>query len=185
MQRKLEIIKYALRTRRPFLVPAILILLFFLISFLRGYHDYFKGLWDNFGDWTVAIATLFTAIAVWWSELADDWLESLPKKLTVVFEHNGAEIMRCNGAVLTSEADMRQLSQQIGRQMAGNQTLELKPMLDNWSKTLSKDKREVRYTVTIMLRNLTADLLQVRGRGNKLVWDPPFIQKPEEIAANG
>jgi len=173
---------FFLRTRWGF------ILLFILTLSWLGY-DYssnwtvaksFKEIWGKNIDPVISFATLLVAFSVWLSEAKTAWENSLPKKLTVIFFFDGAEVMRCNYAHLDHEADIRNLGQQIGLQMSGVKKL------DFYAPNIKRDKGEIckgkqgdifmHYTVRFTLIKLPEKI----EPGKCLLWDPPFKGKPEE-----
>lgn len=166
--------------RKVFVVVAAIVVLFFVL-FLLGWYSDVQTAWTEHLEWMVATATLVVALSVFFSEVRDEWYERLPKKLTVSFVYEGVEVMHCRDATLTGEGDIRAMSQQIGRQMVSmvkdkreEANLPLKPMLDNFTKRLIKDKREVNYTATINLRDLPQCLMVIYKNNQKLIWVSPF-----------
>ncbi len=187
----IEFIKYGLKTRA-------VIFIVFLVTFgvILGAFQIFdrlelKRFWDHFADWPTAVLTLFVAISVFISGLREEWKQSRPKKLSVTFTFEGKEVMRCDKATLSSEGDIRALSQQIGKQMAGG-NLKLKPILDTVSNRLAQDKNEIimLYTVSMSLWGLEVKpdnhdggdgrLKEVYRSGKKLVWSDPFSRETIE-----
>ncbi len=139
-----------------------------------------KVIWDREIDPIVGIATLIVALSVWFNETRSSWKSDLPKKLTVIFIHEGNEVMRCNYAHLDHEADIRNLGQQIGRQMNKDATLKF------YAPNIKRDKGEVcigkqgevfmHYTARFTLTELPENLEQ----GKCLLWKPPFKGKPKQ-----
>lgn len=181
-------IAYVYETRLKIICGiAVLILVFSLLFLFGGYGDVQKAWKDHF-DWMVTTATLLVALSVFFSEVREEWRESLPKKLTVSFVYQGAVVMKCENATLTGEADIRSLSQQIGRQIVTiikkeceDANLKLKPMLDNFSRRLDYEQREMHYAVTINLRELPNCLMNVYKRKKLLMWVAPFNEELNEV----
>ncbi|MDD5037492.1 MAG: hypothetical protein PHE55_22420 [Methylococcaceae bacterium] len=144
--------------------------------------------WNNFLDPIVGLGTLFTAIAVWFGEMNQDWLSSLPKQLTVEFYYQGRLFMRCENADLASEADIRALGQQIGGQMAAKdekskpELLLLKaPAIQYSDGKLNSDNTALCYQAIFELTALPEKLEQIKDDNVHLYWTPPFdhiIKKP-------
>ncbi len=190
----IELVKYACKEKKVIFITFVVALVAIILAFQNFDRANLKLFWDHFGDWPTAVLTLLIAVSVFFWELRQDWRESREKKLTVIFTYEDKEVMRCNNATLSSEADLRALSQQIGRQMA-KENLKLKPMLDNVKKELSDDKKEMHYEVSICLWQLEGEtssrsedpqgrLKGVFDRGSKLVWEPPFLEEPKEVKQN-
>lgn len=112
---------------KNYVIPIVLtglFLLWVIVDWLSGWHvgDSIKERWNADLDQVVSLATLMIALFVWYGEIAEDWKNNLPKRLTVRFEtvdeNNEPELaMLCIKAHLSDAADIRNLGQQIGRQM--------------------------------------------------------------------
>jgi hypothetical protein len=114
---------FAFNNYRLPIVLAILFIVWIMIDWLLHWQfsDTFKTFWNTELDQIVSLATLMTALFVWYGEANEDWKNSLPKRLTVRFEkENGELVLLCVQAHLSDVADIRALGQQIGRQMCGN-----------------------------------------------------------------
>ena len=100
-----------------------------LVAALFVAVDYDNGTvgWWGWLEPVVGVTTLAVALAVWMGELRQDWENSLPKRLTVSFQYQGKEYMRCEQAYLAGEADIRAWGQQLGSQMAGTPFLRFQP----------------------------------------------------------
>jgi hypothetical protein len=88
--------------------------------------------WEKSIGTISSIATFFIAIFLWFNDLSRDWKDSLEKRLFVDFNYKNLEgenrtAMRCEGAYLSGEADIRAWGQQIGRQMNDQRNLDFKP----------------------------------------------------------
>lgn len=83
--------------------------------------------WWQWLDAVLGVATFAVALLVWWGECTENWERSLPKRLRLVFIYEGQPAFICENASLTSEGDLRALSQQIGKQMNDNCELKLRP----------------------------------------------------------
>jgi hypothetical protein len=148
-------------------------------KFLTAEHSW----WKDFLDPLVGLGTLFTAFAVWWEEIGQDWRGNLPKRLTVEFFHGGRLVMRCEGAHLADESDIRALSQQIGAQIAGTQKLDLKiPSVEFGAgevKPSSDSGFEMCYTAKFELTSLPDKLKMLEDR-EYFSWSPPFekVERP-------
>ena len=86
-------------------------------------------------------------------ELTHDWEAQLPKKLTVIFTFEGLPLMKCEEAWLAGESDIRQWSQQIGRQMAGGtENLDFEPFVSQVEAVVQREGEIFKlYTATFTL----------------------------------
>jgi len=122
------ILKHSIRSRLGLFIMSFLVSFVFLI----GCRSYFgSAKWpDVWGyiDQVLTLLTLMFAFLVWFGTTSLSWINSLPKKLNVEFIYNGRVIIKCIHANLPHEADIRNLGQQIGRQMVpDNPILQFKP----------------------------------------------------------
>jgi len=138
--------------------------------------------WSGSLEKWIGIGTFFVAFAVWWAEVAQEWRNNLPKRLTVEFlfedEQGKRVLMRCEKAHLSDMADIRSLGQQIGSQLVNP---------DNPDRTLSFKAPFVKqkpgqiefstgpgffthYHVKFVLTRLPKDL----DPGECKVWISPF-----------
>jgi len=191
------IFKYAFAKRLWFLILISLVFLFIFLDYPFNQWNELKILikfWNGFISSLIGITTLFVALSVWGAELMQDWRNDLPKKLTVIFRYDGKEVMRCNRAELFSEADIRSLGQQIGRQMAGGGRVDLDfaaPSVKQTKKEISSDKEtgffmdyEVVFDLTELpgiLKPERTELPRIVKPEKCLLWEPPFSEKPQEI----
>jgi hypothetical protein len=181
-------LRYILKDRKFY------ICLIILLAALGGLDYLLSGkpltdsasIWHRFVEPFVGLGTLFTAVAVWWGEISQDWLESLPKRLTVEFRYMGSLRMRCEHARLSSEADIRQLGQQIGLQMASEkQRLDFKVAEINYSAGEVQNGKDGKdYLSFTVIFDLTALPEKLRGMepGTYLEWKPPFDGEPKTMA---
>lgn len=128
-----EVFRHALRNKQQRFVIGLVVLIVagLVIDFVTGFA-YSTGPKKTYIDQFepfVNFATLIVACAVWFGETHENWLNVIPKKLTVIFEFDGKPVMICNRADLSGEADIRALAQQIGRQMARGEDLKFKAPL--------------------------------------------------------
>lgn len=90
------------------------------------------GFWEDLTWWAkwldplLGTAVFLLTLVIGWTQLRDDWEESLEKRLTVIFKYQEREAMLCKKAYLSDEGDIRNLGQQIGSQMADNRDLKFK-----------------------------------------------------------
>ncbi len=200
-----EVFRYAWRARkRPLLLVLILVIVagLFWLADDTAYSS-LMGTWGDFVEPFIGIATLVVAGMVWWGELAEDWIDSLPKRLHAVFVFEDEVVMRCNYAKLSSESDIRQLGQQIGSQL-------LTSMESPSSATQDEEEGKSKPPVMLTFRAASIDytkigphqlpsdpkafgaasgqlcnLYEVRyellgkrpqpcRKGDCLIWDPPF-----------
>lgn len=117
-------IKFAWSGRRNHIVGWLLIPLLAVLFLVADFKlNSIVNFWADNVDPYFSIAVLIVALTLWFGEFHQDWRQSLPCLLTVVFVFKDREVMRCENAALASEADMRALGQTIGSQMIDNKTL--------------------------------------------------------------
>jgi hypothetical protein len=83
--------------------------------------------WATNWEPPINFATFFVACLVLRSEWRDAWKNSLPCKLSVVFNYGGELAMACRYADLVAISDARNLAQQIGMQMNNGVNLKFNP----------------------------------------------------------
>ena len=95
----------------------------FLIVFALAIMAISFAIWPDGPPWwneaLLGIVTLAVAILIWFGEAEQDWTESLPKKLDVIFRFEGRVVMHCRRATLPGESDIRTWGVAIGAQMNG------------------------------------------------------------------
>lgn len=127
-KRSRSIAVYCLKHRSGHILFAGCVLL--VVSMLvAGTYENNSISWWNWLEPVTGTTTLAVALAVWLGELKQDWENSLPKRLTVVFLYQGRECMRCEEAYLAGESDIRAWGQQLGSQMAGTPHLRFQPSI--------------------------------------------------------
>lgn len=171
---------YAFKTRGWFFVLIPIAFVISLIDYLAG-GIRLKALIEI---WTVidpiiGVTTLLIAFSVWRGEVNEDWKNSIPKKLTVVFRYQDKEVMRCNRADLASEADIRQLGQQIGSQMARTRDLKFIAPLVKQVKGEVTFEQDIGFFKDYEVIFVLTELPQGLDANSCLTWEPPFSDKPE------
>lgn len=146
----------------------------------------FKTNWWNWAEPFITLLTLGVAIAVWYKQTIEAWEDDLPKRLTVHFWFQGREVMRCEQAALSSEADIRNLGQQVGLQISGAESLKFVVADVKQIKTGVKILKIAEagesgqyikeYEVSFNLTELPAKLEQSQC----VIWCYPFIQENGE-----
>ena len=106
----------------------------FFSLLLAGLCFRFTGLeWWGWGDAIINLATLAVGVVIWYAEAAEDWEESLPKRLTAEFWFAPAgqparPVMICRHAPLAGESDLRTWGIALGGRMdAGKRQLKYQP----------------------------------------------------------
>ena len=132
--------------------------------------------WAKWADPIVGMGTFLLALLIGALQLREDWEESLPKRLTVIFKLDGREVMVSKKAHLTAEGDIRNLGQQIGSQMNNNAHLKFKAN-DIESKRLGVELNEfqsgqyfVHYQVEFELTELPS---YSKFQTTNLIWHEP------------
>ena len=142
--------------------------------------------WTNWLDPIVGMFTFLVALGVWWTHNLRNWEDQLPKRLTIHYEFNGKEVMRCEEVYLSSEGDIRPWAQQLGSQMSGSQRLQFEPFLKEEKATIEFDGIERKFyklhTVTFYLTKLPAkrhlphhelahyQFMEQRREGGLVIW---------------
>ena len=146
-----------------------------------------NNFWDNKLNTVFSFSTLLVALALWFWETHQDWVASLPCKLTAAFLFNRKEVMRCDEAELFSEADMRALGQQLGAQMNNGNNLKMKsPAILRSGGLLKVDvdgKIYRHWTIAFTLTELP-DVVKNIPNDQFLLWSPPFDKVPELVLCN-
>lgn len=128
-----------------------------------------KHTWfDSYIDPIAGIMTLLVAIGIALIGYQREWLESLPKTLTVHYVYDGKYYLSCYYADLASEGDIRNWAQQIGLQMTNGAFLDFNPFFNLNSPeviTLEPRGRKTKhYEITILLKS--ANNLRPKNEGN-------------------
>ncbi len=181
----LSYLKYALIKRQISLVCAVLAIIVLWLDIIN-----YSGWFDNFNN-TITISTLLVAIAVWFSELSQEWRNQLPKRLTVKFNYQRDStsepitVMQCEKAHLSDIADIRSLGQQIGSQLVNPDkptqlsfrapyVKQMEGIIEPLSKINFFRTDYVRhYTVTFTLTKLPEELKETECK----YWTHPFDKK--------
>ena len=148
--------------------------------------------WAAWVDPLIGMATLGVASLVWFGELYQDWRAQLPCRLTVRFffpeGRDQREVMRCERAHLSSPADMRQLGQQIGGQMADERNLAFDaPAIKTRGGGIERDKDGApyrHYEIAFRLNRLPKTLTGLPP-DRMILWTPPFESGGGETAKAG
>lgn len=160
-------------TRKPFFIVGGLISSFFIASLFTG--GWFSELWGKI-DPLIGCATLILVMVVGHGEAKQDWMESLPKRLNVLFLFKNSPIMECKKAYLSSASDIRNLGQQIGNQMADVNFLEFKaPIIKSTNGEISDDESHLYYEIVFHLTDLPSP--------KKIISSPPPQETPSPFKA--
>jgi hypothetical protein len=170
-------LRFAFSNHRLPIILTGFFLLLVVMDWLSGWLvlDDLKTRWNTDLDQIVSLATLMIALFVWYGEIAEDWKNNLPKRLTVRFENDMNElVMLCIKAYLSDVADIRALGQQIARQMCENKDIHFRaPYVKRNAGEILYDSGIgyfLHYEVTFTLTSRPDGLLQ---RKHKL-WKAPF-----------
>ena len=170
-------LRFAFKNHRLPIILTGLFIAWILIDWLTGwqYLDGLKNRWDKDIDQIVSLATLMTALFVWYGEIAEDWKNHLPKRLTVRFEtEDGNLVMLCIKAHLSDVADIRALGQQIGQQINDGHQLAFRAPLVEWKnpEAIPYDPEIgyfLHYEVTFTLTERPSTIPEGRK-----IWKAPF-----------
>lgn len=131
-----------------------------------------RRVWDKWFDPGISLFTALVAIFIALQNTFRDWNESLTKRLTVHFVFGEKYIMTCHEAFLSSEGDIRQWGQQIGRQMDDDENLSFYPFITPIKKSKKFDSisKEVfkPYEVVFYLKAIPTKNNELRNK--YLVW---------------
>lgn len=158
--------------------------------------------WSAWADPLFGLGTFIIAIVIAYLNLSREWEAKIDKKLTVHFKYRDKYIMTCYNAYLAHEGDIRQMSQQIGAQMAKVRWLEFYPYMTTLGASIKERKPsgldkwvfEKHYEIIIHLRNIpTSDVPRLKKdylvwwenedftQANKTVWFEEHPCKPKSI----
>jgi hypothetical protein len=180
-----SILGFVWTSRGIYFVSALLFLVILAGLSVAGVDMFTAGkFWTDYLDPFVGMAVLIVALALWFGEVRQDWRNSLPRRLSVVFRYRGdngdREVMRCVRAGLASEADVRALAQQIGAQMVAGQLDFRAPNVkqSGGNVEVAEDGDVYRHhVVTLELRKLPSAIADL-PKDHVLVWRPPFSEDP-------
>lgn len=97
-----------------------------LPELLRDFWGKLSFSWAVWDKW-ITVLTFVMAGVIGWQGYTRRWENDLPNKITVHFMFNGYYIMSCYRAYLSGSDDSRAWGQQIGKQMASGQYLDIEP----------------------------------------------------------
>lgn len=109
---------------------------------------------------------------IWYNQKRTQVIEELPKRMTVHFVRDRDLIASCYESALAHEGDIRQMAQQIGKQMLGGD-LKMYPYFNIetpevcYSETEKKDDKPIKirlYKVTIFLNADKAEDILMHGK---------------------
>jgi hypothetical protein len=144
--------------------------------------------WSDILDPLLGVTIALIALGIWFGKNEKEWEDSLEQRLSVSYMYDKKEIMRCEHAVLSHEADIRAWAQTIGSQMGGNHKLKLEPYFEKSSPKIERDqykpsKRFKHHYFKLFLYELPENLnglsdedlqdfdhIKQHKEGNVLVW---------------
>jgi hypothetical protein len=123
---RLAVLRHTLGQRvAPFIIVMLLVGAGILVGVTqRG--EYFGGPWGVI-DAVITLATLLTAVTVWWGETEQDWRAQLPRRISVTLVYQDKPLCVCALAPLVG--DVRAYAVQIAGRMLMSQ-LEIYPVPD-------------------------------------------------------
>jgi len=147
------------KTSKNQLMLAMLFVLFCFFIFIYcfvGYNMTFEKQWGGWLEAAATIGIVGISISIWYNEKCENWIDSLPKKLNIVYKlknKDGNYIDFCfiKNAPLAHEGDIRNWGQSIGQTIL-NQRVSIdfagfyidKPVL-------IKDKKIREFSLTVFL----------------------------------
>jgi len=169
--KRVKLLLHIILTRQSSTIKTFFLIALFSCSLYVGYkltmpeNTFFGEFMDPF----IAIFTAFLAIIIWGRDEYSRWIDHLPKKLTVHYKFNNEYVYTCHEAELTSQADIRQWGQQIGKQMNSNANLDFFPYFDIVSQYKIQDvKTKEFYNHFIITFYLMTDIKQ---KNYKVWWE--------------
>ncbi len=164
-----NLVSYLPRTLAITLLLAVII---FIVIALPNFFSSKLTPWNKFSP-ILTLCCFTTAIFVIWKS----WVEQLPKRLTVRFMYKDDFVMVCENAYLAGEGDIRVWSQQIGRQMVG-ENLHFEPFIKQGKPTTGFDENSPyrKYIVIFYLTQLPIKL-QKEFETKTLVWERSVNQE--------
>jgi len=165
---------YAAKRLELIIFGSIILVVLLIILYLKLYNSSFpaSNFYGSILDPFLSIATVFIAISIYYKQMFDDWEKSLPLKLTAHFVKGEKYIMTCYEAVLISEADIRNWTQQIGSQMNNGEYLQFKPFFkfDKRGEIITEsDIAYKHYAVTYFLSYLPGEETDKKDKEGKTV----------------
>ncbi len=144
------------RVKNEIFLAIVLTIVYFLFIYLTQknagvspFEDFFEGLnwWNNLLDPLIGVAVLTVTIGIWMFKVRNEWEDDLEHRLTVSYIFEDKEVMRCEHAVLSHEADIRAWAQHIGSQMVdkGTYRLKLEPFFKKTNPRIEKDTNNKRF----------------------------------------
>lgn len=161
-------------------VNILFIVLFGLSVFL--YHYIIKAKYSDpmsdFIDPFFSTVTAALALVIWLRDSYHTWKNNLPKRLSFHFKLKEEYVLTCHKAFLSGESDIRAWSQQIAKQMCGNENLDFLPYIQLEKKDIEKDEDGLytHYIATFYLSKLNTYLTQNNGY---IVWWENNPKTPE------
>jgi|GEM_PF-2489240 len=119
-----------------------------------------EGWFANLIDPLFGVTTVLIALAIWYFETREAWGNSLPKKLSVAFLHEGKLKMYAHKISLQSEGDLRAMAQSTGAQIMKARFLNLSPYI-KFRTQQEEDQSEgkIRHFIVIYtLRELSTEM---------------------------
>ena len=149
-----------------------------------------NNLWSPILEHYVTFGTFLAAFAAWFGSIKREWKEGLPKRLSVKFYYNNKVVMQCDYAYLSGESDIRQLGQQIGKQICG-ELLQFNIANIAWKEEpiiydLSAYNTEVTSFLKFPFRHYTvkyelSSLPKYLSKNYLYIWKPPFDLDEEDL----
>ena len=87
----------------------------------------------NLVDWWIKVqsllglGTLLVAVFLWYGEVHEDWINTMPKRMSVFFMHDGWPVIVCRYIWLAGEGDLRAWGQQVAAQAVCERFLNFYP----------------------------------------------------------
>lgn len=175
---KRDFLFYSVKKHKVLFILVIVIAI--ILLFMTIYCHNSREIWfNNYIDPFISIATFLVALIIWGFQIHREWINSLPKRITVHFVYEKKYVMSCFETWLASESDIRQWSQQIGGQMSKlKNQLSFYPYISSKAPTpvLSSFEKINRKKITIQLYEVTFHLKECEFKDNPrlekdyLVW---------------
>lgn len=158
-----------------------------------NYTNQLDLLWAKSLDPILGLGTFVLAIIIWFNVVRKEYIQNLPKRLSILYKYEGHPILYYHKAFLSSDKDIRPWAQQLARQ-ANGQNLQFTPFFNriheipikekNWIKEMNTPKYYVLYLLEVHLTGgfKISDIKKDQHSGKiPEVIEQKFIQKNKVI----
>jgi len=119
---------FILKTSKTQLVFATSLIVLVITLYCVCYKKYnlsFQEQWDNWLEAYATLSIILVSIAIWYNEKRENWIDSLPKKLNIIYKIKNINVWETfceiHNAPLSHEGDIRNWGQSIGQTILNEQ----------------------------------------------------------------